>query len=124
MTTLIPTTPAPTTLGPDELPVIACARRYVPARREVVARVWLEDSVHGLLAAALSKANSSIELVSESGQVWTATSEFDDPVGAHVLLFRIPEILLYPGHSYFLRAAVVGEDSTNYGSADFAVGTT
>ena len=123
MTTLIPTTPAPTTAAPttpapDSLPFVACSRRYVSARREVVIRAWLEDDEHGYIEEVLDK-NSTVTLIDEYGAERTVKSEFTDPVGPHVLLFRIPAVLLFPGHAYFLRVQIVG-----YGTAEFAMGTT
>lgn len=124
MTTPIPTTPAPTTSDPAELPVIACARRHVPARNEVVVRVWTEDAERSLLVDELSMDESGVELVSETGQRWAAKSEFEDPAGRHVLLFRMPQVQLMPGHAYFLRVSVVRSDGYYCGTADFAMGTT
>ena len=129
MTTLIPTTPAPTTVAPTtpdpaSQPVIACARRFVAARGEVVVRAWVEDQSGELLPVPLSMANSVVGLYSENVKIAEVPSQFEDPAGTHVLLFRLPTGLLYPGHAYFLRVHLVTSDGITLGVAEFAMGTT
>lgn len=87
-------------------------------------RAWREDNNHQLQVDPLSMGASRATLFSESGQVCDVSSEFVDPVGPHVLLFRMPVGMLMPGHAYFLRLHVVGADETDYGETDFALATT
>jgi hypothetical protein len=84
----------------------------------------MEGDDRQLMLVPLSMANSRATLFAEKVQVADVPSQFDDPAGTHVLMFRLPTGLLFPGHAYFLRIHIVGADDTDYGTAEFAMGTT
>lgn len=122
MTTLAPTTVAPTS-APGDLPAIACGRIFRSQTKEGVVRAWCEDSSGSPIEWAYNYLACEATLFDEKLEVRSVVGE-RDPAAAHIVRFVWPGISGKPGTNYLIRVHLVRDDDVDLGEREFSAGTT
>lgn len=115
--TLAPTTPPPTTIAPSTAPpftpgpvssgvAVDMVLSYVRSEDQLVIRAWLENSVRRPRTSALDVALCELTIWSEHGKHIKVLGS-DDPYGANVVRFIVPQARLWSQHLYLAEVTLV-----------------
>ena len=133
MTTLAPTTPAPTTDPTTGLPATPAppgavlrpnlTAIYSPASSTLHVRAWVEDEFATTLAAVINPKRSDLELLDEGGRRIDYAQGELDLAGTEYVQFNLANVRVSADHNYLLRVKIAMPTSGDVATGTFPMPT-